>query len=368
MRFFTTLVAAGATIAAARPALENESFDSWVAEFPQFAKQSDASVFAANLAEIRKHNADPTQTWKKGVNQFTGMTKKQFKAFIGQGYSRAGPAMAAARAGGLVHDGTHDVDVSALPNSLDWRTVSPSVVTAVKNQGGCGGCWSFSAAETMESAVAIKTGKLFVFSEQEILDCTPNPNDCGGTGGCSGATQELAFGYVVGEGITTEADYPYTGSSTFPNCQTAKIKPVAGITGYVTVPFNNYTALMNAVVNIGPIAISAAAEPWQSYDSGVFTGPCNEDVDHAIVLEGYGTDAAAGQDYYLVRNSWGASWGEKGYIRVARYGSTPNGEPCGQDTTPGDGDGCSGGPSAIKVCGLCGILSDSSYPTGGHLV
>jgi hypothetical protein len=157
---------------------------------------------------------------------------------------------------------------------------------------------------------------------------------------------------------------------------------------------------MNAVVNVGPIAISgastqaqppvcgpsplfyltslsfspslapspAAAEPWQLYSSGVFSSKCGSDVDHAIVLVGYGTDATSGLDYYLIRNSWSAGWGEEGYIRVARYGEKPAGEPCFTDNTPGDGDGCSGGPSSIQVCGLCGVLSDSSYPVGAKLL
>lgn len=143
---------------------------------------------------------------------------------------------------------------------------------------------------------------------------------------------------------------------------------VATITSYATIPFNNYTALMNAVVQIGPIAISGAAEPWMSYESGVFdscSGNEGTDVDHAIVLEGYGTDSATGKGYWLVRNSWSAGWGEGGYIRLERYGDGK--EPCGTDYTPGDGDGCSGGPSTIKVCGECGIMSDSSYPIGGKL-
>jgi cathepsin L len=293
------------------------------------------------------------------------MTSAEFKhKVIGHGYKKGSPATLAAHEGALPHDGSQDVPVSALPASLDWRT--KGVVTPVKDQGGCGGCWSFSAAETLESHIAIKTGKLFTFSEQQLIDCTPNPDQCGGTGGCSGATQELAFNYTMTIGSTLEKDYPYqavTGT-----CSPKKIIPVANITGYATLPFNNYTALMNSVVNIGPIAISAAAEPWQSYETGVFSSSCGADVDHAIVLEGYGHDESAGLDYYLVRNSWSAGWGEEGYIRVARYGGSSKGEPCYKDQTPGDGDGCKGGPSVITVCGLCGILSDSSYPIGGHLV
>lgn len=106
-----------------------------------------------------------------------------------------------------------------------------------------------------------------------------------------------------------------------------------------------------------------------SYESGVFdscSGTSGADVDHAIVLEGYGTDS--GKDYWLVRNSWSDTWGEGGYIRLQRYGATPAGEPCTTDNTPGDGDGCKGGPSSIKVCGECGIMSDSSYPVGGYLL
>lgn len=181
-------------------------------------------------------------------------------------------------------------------------------------------------------------------------------------------------------GITTEKSYPYEGVTG--TCKADKIKPVANITGYEVLPTNNYTALMNAVVNVGPIAISAAAEPWQLYSSGVYNGHCGADVDHAVQLVGYGTQGSNDRkllggggggggkgDYWLVRNSWGASWGEKGYIRIQRFGSSST-EPCEMDTSPGDGYECEKppGPKSVKVCGLCGILSASSYPTGGKLV
>jgi len=255
-------------------------------------------------------------------------------------------------------------------------------VTPPKNQGGCGSCWAFSTAETLESHIAIKTGKLFEFSPQEFVSCAPNPNHCGGTGGCQGSVQPLGFKYAEENGITTEASYPYEGRTG--TCDPSKIKPVANISGYEVLPTNNYTALMNAVANIGPIAISAAAEPWQLYSQGVYNGHCGADVDHAIQLVGYGTASTeepgrrllggggGGKgtgDYWLVRNSWGASWGEKGYIRIQRFGEGK--EPCAVDDTPADGFACTvpaPGPKSIKVCGLCGIMSASSYPTGGKLL
>lgn len=355
------LLATAAALVAAREVRVDENYDEWLSEMRAAGHKHTGSreAFDSNVATIRAHNADPANTWRMGVNQYTALTRRQFRAAT-KGFSKgARPQLKAASTA------SHQA-VGDLPTSIDWRT--KGVVTPVKNQGMCGGCWAFSATETLESHIAIETGKLFTLSQQEILDCTPNPDECGGTGGCNGATQELAFAWVETTGITTDADYPWTGTSTFPNCQTNKIQPVANITGYVTLPFNNYTALMNAVATIGPIAISADAEPWQMYESGVFSSNCGWDIDHAIVLVGYGTDSASGLDYWLVRNSWGTGWGEQGYIRVARYGETPAGEPCGIDNTPGDGDGCKGGPASIKVCGLCGILSDSSYAEGGHLV
>ena len=250
--------------------------------------------------------------------------------------------------------------------------------------------------------MAIETGKLLTLSPQEIVSCAKNPSHCGGTGGCQGSTQWLGFNYTIGAGLVTESTYPYEGSTGV--CRTAKTSPPAiGIKGCVRLPANNYTILMNAVATVGPISISAAAEPWQLYSSGVFNGACGADVDHAIQAVGYGTSGS--DTYWLVRNSWGSGWGEEGYIRIKRTGLK---RPCALDTTPADGTpipsplppdpsplpplpiptpaptpphtlpqplpcpspkgtGCTGGPSTMNVCGLCGMLSDSSYVTGGFV-
>eukprot|EP00035_Acanthoeca_spectabilis_P019983 m.430574 g.430574 ORF g.430574 m.430574 type:complete len:469 (+) comp17183_c0_seq1:693-2099(+) len=322
------------------------------------------SIFAANLAKIQAHNSLKLE-WTMGVNQFTDMTSEEFKA-TKLGYSKALARVSAAPV-------CPALPKVKIPDSLDWRT--KNIVTPVKNQGGCGSCWAFSTAETLESHLAMKTGKLDVFSPQEFVDCVQNPNQCGGTGGCEGATQWLGFDYAMKHGIATEASYPYKGRDEA--CDVSKMNIVGNITGYCRLPHvsSNFTAdeqyseLMQSVTQLGPIAISAAAEPWQMYEKGVFSSKnCGTDIDHAIQLVGFGTsDGVLGKsDYWLVRNSWGPGWGEDGYIRIKRYGATGE-EPCAEDKTPGDGTACKGSPSEIMVCGECGIMSDSSYPTGGSL-
>lgn len=286
------------------------------------------------------------------------MTEEEFKAY--RGYN-LGMALASKRSPHVTHSQGHWME--ALPTDVDWRTASPPVVTPVKDQGQCGSCWAFAATETIESSLSIATkGDLEVLSPQNVVSCTPNPHHCGGTGGCGGATAELAFDYVKDKGIATNANWPYT--ATTGTCNEAAHTKVATVGGYVKLIENNATDLLYAVANnsIGPISISVDASTWSRYSSGIYNGcsTTNPDIDHAVQLVGYGHDSAHNQDYWLVRNSWGASWGEKGYIRLYRG---PN-EKCGTDTHPSDGSGCDGGPTTITVCGTCGIWYDNCYPTG----
>jgi len=313
-----------------------------------------AENFEKNIDFINKHNADPSKTWFATVNEFSDWTNEEFRQRRAHGTRSHAHALSGAAA--------HEEFASA-PDSLDWRKKS-GVVTEVKNQGACGSCWAFSTIETLESAVAIATNHSApVLSPQQVVSCAPNPKKCGGTGGCQGSTQELGFSYTEA-GLTTDANYEYTQETG--TCDKEKIKPVVKNAGFVRLPTNNYTALINALANVGPIAISVAAggSGWQTYGGGVYTGNCGFDQDHAVQLVGYGTDS--GKDYWIVRNSWAESWGEDGYIRIGRYGEGK--EPCGMDTTPGDGSACAGDTKPLKLCGLCGILSDSSYPTGATWV
>jgi cathepsin L len=211
--------------------------------------------------------------------------------------------------------------------------------------------------------VAIASGLLFDLSPEQIAMCSPNPESCGGTGGCEGATAEVAFEYVSNSiGMLEEFQYPYTSyygvdaACSMPSGQAG----VATINGYVQLPANNYTALMNAVATVGPIAVSVDASTFHSYTSGIFAG-CNQvnpDINHAVTLVGYGEEN--GQKYWLIRNSWSPKYGEKGYIRVAR--SDADEEVCGMDITPLDGSACNGDDTPVKACGTCGVLFDSSYP------
>jgi len=211
-------------------------------------------------------------------------------------------------------------------------------------------------------AVATATGTLTPLSRQNINDCTPNPNDCGGTGGCSGATAELAFAYVAQKGMASEAAYPYQGVDQ-PCDET--IAKSAKIKDWIVLPSNNYSAVLTGVATVAPLAITVAANSWFSYSSGVFTG-CGDDFDlnHAVQLVGYGTDS--GSDYWTVRNSWSAGWGEDGYIRVERH-SDGGQQWCGTDSSPSDGTGCQGGPATVTACGSCGLWYDTTYARGGSI-
>jgi len=348
------LVAAGVALSVAGTTwdqLENYSFDDFVQEFEKAYSPVEykyrQGIFEARLVDIKRHNADESRTYKRGVNKFSDLTLEEFKKYLGGGSiprSMSGASAAPALKSNL----------KALPPSVDWRT--KGVVTPVKNQGGCGSCWAFAATETIESAIAVKTGKLEVLSEQNMVSCTPNPQQCGGSGSCDGATAELGFAYVQKKGLSSEAVVPYRGI-TGKCVETTKI---ANITGFVKLPENDHDALLNAIATVGPIAITVAASEWLDFENGVFDGCVKDaDLDHGVQLVGYGTQGST--DYWLVRNSWGGAWGEAGYIRIKRFDTSD--AWCGTDRNPLDGTGCKGGPPTQHVCGMCGILFDTCYPT-----
>jgi cathepsin L len=328
--------------------------EDWGKSYPSHLDYSmHKEMFETRKAAIIRQNSIPNASWKAGFNKFTDMLEKEFKGFRGYNTrlsTRPANAMPPLPTGG------------DYPASLDWRKVN-GVVTAVKDQGSCGSCWAFSTTESIESIVAIGLNITApVLSPQQVVSCTQNPDHCGGTGGCNGATAELGIGYVSDNGICYNSDWPYT--ATTGTCNPAQHNPpvykVAGVTQMTT---NSYDALMTAV-QTQPVSVSVDASTWSLYKSGVFNCTAADlDIDHAVQLVGYGTDSTSGLDYWIVRNSWGASWGESGYIRLLRH-SDGSSQWCWPDTTPSDGSGCDGGPPVIRVCGTCGIWYDNCVPYG----
>jgi len=338
--------------------LDNYSFEEYEKEFGKIyqTEQERAlrrQIFETNLKDIKEHNAKDDQTWKKGVNHLTDRTDTDLKSL--HGYKRGDRR----RRPSLEFSGASAEQLKLWEaTELDWRT--KGAVTDVKNQGECGSCWTFASAETLESWWFLAGHALPVLSEQQIVDCTPNPNHCGGTGGCNGGTPELAYDRIIEMGgLASEQDYPYTAKDGTCKWSGNTTSPAATLRAWVDLPPNDYGAVMAAIQN-GPLAINVDASSWHAYESGVMS--CNmtsPDIDHVVQLVGYGTDSATGALYWLVRNSWSTLWGEEGYIRLARW-TTNN--PCGEDQTPQDGTGCSGGSSEVLVCGSCGILYDVTFP------
>merc|ERR1712168_45581 len=346
-----------------------EVFDQFVQFTQQYGKtyrtrtetSMRASIFQKNLKKIEEHNKSGS-SWKMGVNEFTDMTEAEFQAIYTGGYKRL-PGNGLGNVGSVKAKAAKD-----LPASVDWR--NNNTISAVKNQGHCGSCWAFCTAEMIESYAAIATGNLLELSTQQVTSCTPNPLSCGGTGGCSGSIPQLGYTYLQLFGHVTEEAYPYVSGS---NGDTGdcmydleNATPVIGITGYNTLPSNDQEAVMTHLAEVGPLAVTVDASSWGLYSSGVFDGcsfDSNIQLNHAVQLVGYGTDASEG-DYWIVRNSWGDHYGENGYIRLKRQSTAQ----CGTDSTPMAGTACEGGPGSDEqhVCGQCGVLFDTSYPLGAH--
>jgi cathepsin F len=195
------------------------------------------------------------------------------------------------------------------PENFDWR--EKGVVSSVKDQGSCGSCWAFSAMGNIESEYAIKTGKVVDFSEQQLVDC-----DKGQDEGCNGGLMEYAFKYLEDNGVMADKDYSYTGSDG--TCKYDKTKVVAHVTGYEFAP-KDEAQMKQLLFENGPYAIAINATPLQFYFWGIFDPwfqwICSpEELNHGVLLVGYGVES--GKPYWIVKYSWGASWGESGYFRI----------------------------------------------------
>jgi len=267
------------------------------------------AVWSENVAFVEAHNnrfAAGLSTFQVEVNKFADMTDDEFaRQYL---TLRVQDLHGASK--------TFYANPNAvLPEAVDWR--SKGVVVDVKNQGSCGSCWTFSATGSMEGANALATGKLVSLSEEEWVDCLQNST------GCNGGWMEWAFQAAIDMGgAMAESDYPYTGENG-QKCAFQKNKVSATFSSYTNISWGDEAALTQAVVNQPgvSVAIDASQKTFRLYSKGVYNEPAcmkdANDLDHAVLAVGYGTDATGG-DYYLVKNSWGLDFGQEGYIWMAR--------------------------------------------------
>eukprot|EP01138_Halocafeteria_seosinensis_P004083 gb/GECG01004175.1/.p1 GENE.gb/GECG01004175.1/~~gb/GECG01004175.1/.p1 ORF type:complete len:325 (+),score=31.06 gb/GECG01004175.1/:1-975(+) len=323
MRTFAAIMfMALATVASA------SEFDSYKSQYGiKFSSPEEESyrmaIFNSNVYKIQQHNAQDLG-WSMSVNAFAHLTQAEFAArYIGgwRGPSKRTNPVA------TEHLRADPVD---LPTSVDWS--QRGAVTAIKNQGQCGSCWAFSTTGSVEGINFINNGNLISLSEQQLVDCSGSY----GNQGCNGGLMDNAFKYIINAGgLCSESAYPYQGVDG--TCRASSCQKVVQISGYTDVPQQNENALMSAVAQ-QPVSIAIEADQYsfQFYSGGVLTGTCGHNLDHGVLVVGYGS--LSGTNYWKVKNSWGASWGMNGYVLLARG-------------------------SAYHPNGQCGILDQPSYPT-----
>jgi len=279
------------------------------------------AIFRQNIINIISHNSDSNQNFTMGVNQFTDLTPDEFRMMY------VGGLKAEVGSYGCK---TFSSSASGAPATIDWRT--KGAVTAVKDQGQCGSCWSFSSTGAVEGAWAISKGQLTDFSEQELVDCATGISY--GSHGCNGGQMEGAFKFIIENGQCTLSSYPYTAKDG--TCQ--KCSAVAHMSSCSDVKPNDQLSLKAAVAQ-QPVAVAIEADTryFQSYSGGILdSASCGTTLDHGVLTVGYGEEN--GQKYWLVKNSWGTTWGDKGYVKIARSDSTND-------------------------KGICGIAMDPSFPS-----
>jgi len=261
-------------------------------------------IFVRNLAIIDERNAKDTAT--HGITRFADLSPAEFKAH----FTNYEPSKKNLRTN-VAKNIEPLVDGAGVKQ--DWTGI---LTTPVKDQGYCGSCWAFSATEQMESDLWRTSGEEMILSAQQTTTCTYRNII---VGGCNGGNTGPAYTYLEG-GIETDADYPYTSGArgVTGTCEADSSKFVAKTTGYTTVSSSasGESTMASYVASTGPLSICVDAETWSSYTSGIMTH-CGNSVDHCVQAVGINTEAST--PYWLVRNSWGTSWGESGYIQL-EYG------------------------------------------------
>jgi hypothetical protein len=267
--------------------------------------------------------------YKLGHNAYSGYSFDEFREIMSFDFNRN-------LISSLKTNDSIDTIKLPVPLSVDWRY--QGVVNTIKDQGQCGSCWSFSTIQALESASAIKYGKLYSLSEQELVDCDNFINH-----GCNGGLMDNAFTWIDKKnGICSDTDYPYVSgvTKTAGMCQkTCKNQPNTDIIKYIDIIPNSDIEMMSALAQQPiSVAIEADQREFQLYSSGIFTGTCGTNIDHGVGLVGYS------DDYYILRNSWGKSWGTNGYMMIGKGNDPVTGKPYNNGA------------------GQCGLLTTGSYP------
>jgi len=286
-------------------------------EHREYRKQ----VFGQNLRYVNTMNRQKL-SYKMAINNRGDWNDADFTANMNtQRYPASGN-----------HAGSYHVPKmprASLPDSIDWRQLG--AVTAVKDQGICGSCWSFGAHETIEGSNFVQTGELLRLSSQSLVDCSWAE----GNTGCSGGLDFQAYDWILSENegfIPTESSYPYLMANGI--CHADRAVDGVAISGYVNVTSFDQYSLQDALVSMGPVSVSidASHKSFSFYSEGTYFEPdCGngpDDLDHTVLAVGYGTDEM-GIDYWIVKNSWSTYWGDEGFVYMS---ATDNN--CGVETVP----------------------------------
>ncbi|KAH1232280.1 Thiol protease aleurain-like [Glycine max] len=258
-------------------------------------------IFSQNLRFIRSHNKKRLP-YTLSVNHFADWTWEEFKRH----------RLGAAQNCSATLNGNHKLTDAVLPPTKDWR--KEGIVSSVKDQGSCGSCWTFSTTGALEAAYAQAFGKSISLSEQQLVDCAGPFNNFG----CHGGLPSQAFEYIkYNGGLETEEAYPYTGKDGV--CKFSAENVAVQVLDSVNITLGAEDELKHAVAFVRPVSVAfQVVNGFHFYENGVFTsdtcGSTSQDVNHAVLAVGYGVEN--GVPYWLIKNSWGESWGENGYFKM----------------------------------------------------
>ncbi|XP_045457977.1 mexicain-like [Melitaea cinxia] len=282
-------------------ALFEEFIRTYNKKYDKAEKAMRYEIFVNNLEQINKNNEKNNHT-EFGITQFTDLTSEEFiKQHTGFKSGNLGDYC-------TIGEDVLDLKPVEVPEEFDWR--SKGKVSPVKVQHHCGSCWAFSTTGNVESAYAIKHGKIVLLSEQQLIDCDKQSD------GCNGGFPAYAINYLMKNGAMAEESYPYEAKDG--QCRFDKQKVQVQVKGCTNIKASE-DQLLEKLVQIGPLSIALDGDAVKQYKGGIMIGDfCRgQDVNHAVLLVGYGKDKD-GTPYWLIKNSWGENWGENGYFKIHR--------------------------------------------------